>query len=230
MNRLFRSIIIIIISLVASVAVAQTTRFKPSKRYSQRMVTIKQEVKKYRGHRDVTLMLGDSESEYGGNWNQRIPGHCIVNQGIVGDTAPGITYRLDQVAALQPKRIFFECGVNDLSQGLTPDQVAQRVIRLIQQIRKRVPKATLYVESLLPINEHFGNWKLLKGKTNDIPYINSKIRAYCNKQGIHYVDLFSLLKEPHSNTLRREFSIDGLHLSPLGYQKWCNAIKPLLSK
>lgn len=230
MKRPFISALIALLTIFAPEAMAQTYHFKPSKRYNARMVTIKQDVKRYRGKSNVTLMLGDSESEYGGNWNLRIPGQCIVNQGIVGDTAPGITYRLDQVVALQPKRIFFECGVNDLSQGLTPDQVAQRVIRLIQQIRKRVPKATLYVESLLPINEHFGNWKLLEGKTNDIPYINKRIRAYCNQQGIHYVDLFSLLKEPHTNTLRRELSIDGLHLSPLGYKIWCNAIRPLMLK
>ena len=73
---------------------------------------------------------------------------------------------------------------------------------------------------MLPINESFGKWKLLEGKTGVVGEVNSLLSAYCNGKGIAYVDLYSKFVRRGTNTLRRELTTDGLHLSAQGYKLW----------
>ncbi len=73
---------------------------------------------------------------------------------------------------------------------------------------------------MLPINESFGKWKLLEGKTGAVGEVNSLLSAYCNDKGIAYVDLYSKFVRRGTNTLRRELTTDGLHLSAQGYKLW----------
>jgi lysophospholipase L1-like esterase len=101
---------------------------------------------------------------------------------------------------------------------------AERVIGLIDAIRQQTPSTKLYVESLLPINEKSGRWRTLAGRTNDIPLTNMYIRAYCESNGITFVDLFHQMTYPKSNMLRDELSSDGLHITEAGYEIWAKEI------
>lgn len=166
------------------------------------------------------VMLGNSLTEFGGDWNSRLGTTNVVNRGIIGDDALGMTNRLVQILPHRPKAVFLLCGTNDLSHGLTADEVFQKVRALIDTIRAGAPQTRLYVQSLLPINESFGRWKTLKGRTNDIPEINRLLRQYCREQQITYINLFPHFTRRHSNVLRRQLTRDGLHLSPDGYRQW----------
>lgn len=172
-------------------------------------------------------MLGNSLTEFGGDWNKRIPNASglIVNRGIKGDDAIGMVHRLSQITPSAPKKIFVGCGINDVSHNLTNNEVARRVESLLTSVKRQSPKSEVYYFSIFPINEGFGRWKTLKGRTNDVPKINVKLKAWCGKNGVTYIDVFSVLKSPDSNVLPRELSIDGLHLSEKGYTKWVEAIK-----
>lgn len=175
------------------------------------------------------VMVGDSHTELGGDWNERLRSrYHIVNRGIVGDDASGIFHRLNQICPGTPKAIFLECGVNDLSHGLAADEVVAGIIRTVKAIRKRSPETRLFVQSVFPINETFGRWKTLDGKTDVIPEINRRLEAYCRSDNIVYVDVFSLMRCADCNSMRREICRDGLHLLPSGYDIWANAIQQCL--
>ena len=103
--------------------------------------------------------------------------------------------------------------------------MADGIISLISTLRKISPGTTLHVNSVLPINESFGRWKTLKGKTDTIPVINLILQRYCADNGIDYVDIFSKLVEPGTNTMRLEYCKDGLHLLPKGYEVWATELK-----
>ena len=176
---------------------------------------------------DNIVMLGNSLTEFGGKWNKRIPtaSGLIVNRGIMGDDANGMLHRLNQITSAKPKKIFVGCGINDVSHGISNDSVARLVERLLAEIRRQSPNSQVYYFSLLPINESFNRWKTLKGRTDDIPLINAKLQAWCNTHEVTYIDVFSHLTEPDSNVLRREYSVDGLHLTEAGYSVWSDVIK-----
>ena len=173
------------------------------------------------------VMLGNSLTEFGGDWNLRIKNASglIVNRGIMGDDATGMLHRLNQITPSQPRKIFVGCGINDVSHKLSNKEVAARVQRLLTEIIRQSPHSQVYYFSLLPINESFGRWKSLNGRTNDIPIINRMMEAWCLKNGITYIDVFSHMTMQGSNILRNELSVDGLHLSEEGYSVWVDAIK-----
>lgn len=176
---------------------------------------------------DDIVMLGNSLTEFGGSWNERFPDADanIVNRGIRGDDAVGMLHRIRQITCGQPKKIFVGCGINDVSHHLTNVEVAQRVEKLLRAIRQQSPKSKVYYFSLFPINESFNRWKTLSGRTNDIPLINKMMRDWCAKNGVTYIDVFSHMTESGSNVLRKELTVDGLHLTEEGYRVWTAAAK-----
>lgn len=207
---------------------AKQVKYKASKHYNQKVASFATEPMP---SSDNIVMLGDSHTEFGEDWNAKLSSrYAIVNRGIIGDDAKGVLNRLCQVCPGAPKAIFFECGANDLSHGLTVDAVAKGVIRTIEAIRRQSPKSLLFVQSVFPINESFGRWKTLAGKTDDIPLINERLKAYCKRKNIVYIDVFSLLVEQGSNTMRKEICRDGLHLLPSGYEIWAAEVQSYLDK
>jgi lysophospholipase L1-like esterase len=150
----------------------------------------------------------------------------VVNRGISGDDALGITNRLVQILPYKPKAIFLMCGTNDMSHHLTAEQVFYKVKGVIDSIRVGAPDTKLYVQSLLPFNESFGRWKNLQGRTDDVPVVNQMLKKYCEEQGITYVELFPYFTNRHNNVLLRFLSVDGLHLSKQGYRIWAERLRP----
>ena len=167
------------------------------------------------------VMLGNSLTENGGDWAARLGTRLkVVNRGIIGDNTIGMTQRLCQITPYAPRAIFLMAGINDMSGSLPAQQVASRVITLIDSIRSQTPTTRLFVESILPINESNGRWKTLAGRTNDIPWANMLIKAYCESNGITFIDIFPRLTRGQSNTLRPDLTSDGLHLNAEGYKIW----------
>ena len=172
------------------------------------------------------VMLGNSLTENGGDWTERIGTRLkVVNRGIIGDNTTGMIERLCQITPYHPRAIFLMAGINDMSGNLTSDQVASRVITLIDSIRSQSPETKLIVQSILPINESNGRWRTLSGRTNDIPFANMLINAYCESKGITFVDIFHRMTRGQSNTLRPDLTSDGLHLNAEGYKIWAFELK-----
>ena len=175
------------------------------------------------------VMLGNSLTEFGGDWNRLLRWRRVRNRGIAGDDAMGILHRLDQILPGKPKTIFLMVGINDLSHDLTPIQVFDLCKQVIDRIHRHAPHTHLYVQSLLPINETYGKWKTLEGKTADIPKINRLLQSYCQQQGISFIDLFHKFVRHGTYELRRDMTVDGLHLSPFGYKVWAFDLRKYLS-
>ena len=81
------------------------------------------------------------------------------------------------------------------------------------------------LQSLLPINESFGRYKRLNGKTDMIPEINARLEALAKEKKITFINLFPLFTEKGTNVLRSELTNDGLHLKEEGYKIWVKAIR-----
>lgn len=208
-------------------AEAQTVSYRPFAHYGDKTA----EFAKMRAvdSTDV-VMLGNSITEFGGDWNRLVNGRHIRNRGIAGDDAAGIEHRLCQVLPGRPKAVFLMVGINDLSHSLTATQVADLCTALIDRIRREAPDTRLYVQSILPINESFGKWKTLEGRTDDVPQVNAIIKRHCEQNGITYIDLFSKFTRHGTNEMRASLTVDGLHLSKQGYKVWAFILKRYLKE
>lgn len=175
------------------------------------------------GKKDI-VFLGNSLTE-GGKWAELLRKKNIRNRGIGGDVAMGIYDRLYQILPGTPKKIFFLIGVNDISHDLTVDSIVAAITQVVDRIQLESPETKLYMQSLLPINESFGRYKRMTGKTDMIPEINVRLEAVAKERGIPFINLFPLFVKPDTNVLREELTGDGLHLNAEGYKIWTKVLK-----
>ena len=174
------------------------------------------------------VMLGNSLTEGGKDWAEKLGKPNVRNRGISGDVALGIDARLFQITPHKPAKIFLLVGINDVSHDLTVDSIITNIRLLVDHIHAQSPKTKLVLQSLLPIRESTGRWKRLQGKTDMIPQINARLEALAREKRLTFINLFPHFTEPGTNVLRSELTYDGLHLSKAGYDVWVKLLKPHL--
>lgn len=173
------------------------------------------------------VFLGNSLTE-GGKWSELLHRKNLRNRGIMGDVAMGVYDRLHQILPGRPKKIFFLIGANDVSHDLTVDSIVTAITQVVDRIQQESPKTKLYLQSLLPINESFGRYKRMTGKTDTIPAINKQLEVMAKERNVPFINLYPLFTVSGTNVLREELTGDGLHLNDEGYKIWAEALKPYL--
>lgn len=174
------------------------------------------------------VFLGNSITD-GGNFEELFKREDVKNRGIRSDAIPGVLKRLDQVVKGHPKKIFLLIGINDISHGLSVDRLAERYETLVTEIMNRTPSTSLYLQSIMPINNSYGVYRSLKGKESIIIELNKRIKEIAGRNGLTYVDLWPFLADANGK-LNRKFTNDGLHLTGPGYKAWTNGISHYLDE
>lgn len=177
---------------------------------------------------DDIVFLGNSITD-GGEFAELFDLPNIKNRGIRSDVITGVEKRLTQVTSGHPAKIFLLIGINDVSHGLTVDQLAARYERLVKKIREQTPDTKLYIQSVMPINNDFNRYKNLKGREKVIPALNRRLQTIADRNGAEYVDLTKTL-ESTPNKLNPKYTNDGLHLNGPGYSAWARAIQHLVKQ
>ena len=159
------------------------------------------------------LFVGDSITDAGGDWTRWFPGVVTSNQGIGGDQTRAVLARMDQVTRGTPERVFLMIGTNDLPGG-TPKAAAEGAIAVAAAIRRGLPDAELYVQSVLPRGTDLAD---------EVRAVNARLAAAAGEGGYTYLDLHSRFATPEG-TLRPELTYDDLHLEEAGYALWAELI------
>lgn len=169
------------------------------------------------------VFLGNSITE-GGDWKQLLQNPAVINRGISGDNTFGVLARLDEVIRHKPSKVFLLIGVNDLSKNQVPAVVIQNIFSIVGRIHAESPASVIYVQSLLPVNPTHKKFPARFNKQSDIETINAQLRKYADPLKYTYVDLFSSFLDS-SGRLDLQYTYDGLHLNPAGYQHWVQRLK-----
>jgi len=197
--------------------------------YQEWVDVLKQEAKVAADQRPphLSILAGDSLSLWfpsellpeGKNW---------LNQGISGETSNGLLKRLKVFDRTQPEVIFVMIGINDLIRGMSNGVILDNQRQIISYLQKTHPTAQIVVQSILPHAAEEASWKgrdkLLAVANSRIRELNQQLQSISAKKGVKYLDLYPLFANKQGN-LRREFSTDGLHLSPEGYVVWRSALQ-----
>ena len=164
------------------------------------------------------IFLGNSITDIG-EWTEIWHNIKVKNRGISGDNTFGVLARLDEVLSSKPAKIFIMIGVNDISKE-TPDSIIiDNYKKIIARVKKESPKTKLYVESILPTNNDFVEFKNHQNKMEHIQFINKKLQEICIAEKLFYVDLYnSFLNE--QGKLDKKYTNDGLHINGYGYMRW----------
>lgn len=151
-----------------------------------------------------------------------------LNQAISGETSSGLLKRLDLFGRTQPETIFVMIGINDLLKGISDEEVLinhEEIVRYLQEVH---PQAQIVLQSILPHAAEKATWegrdRLLSLPNRRIQNLNQQLEKIAQQQEVYFLDLYPLFADAEGN-LRMEYSTDGLHLNPQGYQVWSIALQ-----
>lgn len=169
-------------------------------------------------HEDI-IFLGNSITN-GAEWSELFANPHIKNRGISGDTTMGVYDRLDAILKGGPAKIFLLIGINDLSRGIPSDTIIRNIRMIVEKVKKDSPRTKLYLQSMLPLTDHY---KMFGGHTSraaKVPEINAELQELAAKENVTYIDLYSHFLDTATGKLNLEYTNDGLHLLGKGYLKW----------
>lgn len=176
-------------------------------------------------HRDI-IFLGNSITD-GGEWSELLQNRHCKNRGISGDVCDGVLNRLATITKGQPAKVFLMIGINDLGRGGNPDTIAAKTRQIVRKIKAESPRTKIFLQSVLPVNDHYGMFEGHTARWKDIPATNVLLKQIAEEENVTYIDLFSLFANAESK-MNLDYTNDGLHLIGKGYEVWCNAIKRYL--
>ncbi len=166
--------------------------------------------------------LGDSITD-GCEWAELTGDPRCTNRGISGDTAWGVLRRLKEVYEGKPAKVFLMIGTNDLSRGKTVSEVRDKIVEIIDILKRETPDTEIYIESVLPTIDTIAR----EYKNGPINELNKELVKLAGEKQITWVDLRDLFRDD-SGQLKKELTKDGLHLNGEAYYLWLSAIKKYL--
>jgi len=169
------------------------------------------------------VFLGNSITERG-EWQELIPGKTVANRGIGGDITFGVLARIDNVVALKPGKLFLLIGINDIGRFFPVELIVENYEKIIKELRNGLPRTTIYVQSVLPLNESVLQYDYLKGHRERILKLNSEIQRLAREHNLVYVDLHEVFAN-ESGDLRPEYTSDGIHVNSRAYIDWVAFLK-----
>lgn len=155
-------------------------------------------------------------------WNEYFKPMGALNFGVSGDTVQNVLYRITEgkQLACRPRVIVLMIGTNNLHQApvATPEQIVQGVENLLRIIRRELPDTRILLLGVLPRKGDFPIGTVNAGlkKTAD---------SFKSTGKVTFMDISAALLRGKKEVDPEVFR-DGLHLSPLGYKLFAEAIAP----
>tara|TARA_R110002020_G_scaffold91560_2_gene222271 strand:- start:254 stop:982 length:729 start_codon:yes stop_codon:yes gene_type:complete len=172
---------------------------------------------------DQLVFFGDSminglcvESYFGG-----------VNFGISGETLRRAKSRITEIHNLENKKIVLAYGINDLPCD------SKVFIESYKELIDKLPhSASIYISSLLPVNESILKEVTGKVKSNaQIDELNMLLEDYCTThEAVYFLDSSKYLLGPYGQLSEKLQKGDGLHFNLAGNLLWAKGIEEGLKK
>ncbi|MEG1255848.1 GDSL-type esterase/lipase family protein [Clostridium sp.] len=174
-----------------------------------------------------TVFMGDSITE--GLIDMELVNKYNVISG-KGDTVIKAKKNVDTVVALRPKNIVLLYGMNDViefdnpDQGRGPKQFKESYVNLINEIKSKLPKANIYIQAPLPVNDKAvtTNNRLTNGNLIEFRKLAHEVSV---ETGVNYVDIDVLVAG--NNQL---YEGDGIHFKYDFYLKWLAYLQKSMGK
>lgn len=165
------------------------------------------------------VFLGNSITE-NFEWGEYFVNNKIKNRGIGSDVIKGVIHRLNTVGS--PEKLFVMIGINDINKGHDLTHMVNDYKELMKKIiNENSPRKTYFI-SVLPTEGQ------LSKLNNQILNVNKALKELTSEFGIDFIDIHSLMLSSEGK-LKKEYSVDGVHLSGEGYSVMCRELRKYLN-
>lgn len=173
----------------------------------------------------AVVFFGDSITHGWAGLDKAFPDLKVANRGISSDTSRRLVFRLkEDVLDLNPRAVVILIGVNDLSQGVPPADIADNLRLLLGQIRRHRADTPVVLCHVMP-------WKRQPGQYPErIESLNRLITGLAvGLPNVAVCDTWPGLATPEG-TARPDAFRDGLHPNAKGYEAWAANLRPALAR
>lgn len=154
-----------------------------------------------------------------------------VGRGISGQTSYQFLLRFrEDVINLNPVLVVINAGTNDVAENTGPyveDYTFGNIVSMVNIAKAN--KIKVILTSVLPA-ARFGWRPDIKDAPEKIKSLNARIKAYAKENKIPYVDYYTPLVASDGRTLNPEYSRDGVHPLPKGYEVMEQLIQAAIKK
>ena len=186
--------------------------------YQNKLSVYREENERYADGEVDVAFLGDSLTD-GYDLEAYYPQYTVSNRGIGGETTFGLEERLSiSLYDLKPRVAVILIGGNNL------DTMLENYERMIVDITSKLPETKIVICSLTSMGRDWAH------KNQIAAYNNAMLGKLSEKHGIEMVDLFTPLLDLESGEIYAEYTTDGAHLTPRGYEVLTAAITPAIEK
>ncbi len=160
----------------------------------------------------------------------------IYNRGIGGFTTTDmLQYMEEMVFGTEPSRIFINIGTNDIgSPDYQLDTLMERYEEIISRIQERLPEAEIIMMAYYPVNEtdkvpegEWGRTAFVTRTNENIALANEAVERLAAKKGCRFINVNEGLTDERGK-LKKEFTIEGIHMYANGYQVVLDNLKKYL--
>lgn len=184
--------------------------------YQSKLTLYKAENERFADYEVDVAFLGDSLTD-GYDLLKYYPQYLTANRGIGGETTHGLASRMQiSLYDLRPKVAVLLIGGNNL------DTMLENYEALLVGMRDNLPETKVVLVSLTSMG---GDWA---HKNQLAAYNNAIIKRLAQKYAFAFVDLYTPLLDEVIGELRAEYTTDGAHLTPLGYEVFTDTLTPVL--
>ena len=152
----------------------------------------------------------------------------VVNRGISGQTSPQMVLRfMSDVVALHPRAVHIMAGTNDLAGNTGPNSAQDFKNNIVAMVTLAKANGIRVILATIPPTAGF-TWKPEVKPVQLVP-LNAWLKAYAAKEGLIYVDYWSVLSTPEG-ALKPGFTYDGVHPNYEGYAAMAPLTRGALAK
>lgn len=160
----------------------------------------------------------------------------VYNRGIGGFTTDDMLEHMEEmIFGTEPSVIFINIGTNDIgSRDYSLEHLIENYERILKEIKERLRNVKVYLLAYYPVNDspevatHEWVRNALKTRTNEnICFANQAVRKLAEKMECQYIDLNDGLTD-EKGCLRKEFTVEGIHMYPNGYRIVMRNLMPYL--
>ena len=184
-----------------------------------KMTIYAEENAEYEDYEVDVAFIGDSLTD-GYDVKSYYKDRVVSNRGIGGDTTFDLEGRLQvSLFDLRPKVTVMLIGANNL------ESMFDNYENILISLKENLPNTKVILLSLTSMGgEHWG-------KNNQLAaYNNVKIKLLAEKYSFDFVDLYSPLMNLETGEIYPEYTTDGGHLTPQGYEVLTREITPAIDK
>jgi beta-glucosidase len=186
-------------------------------------------VKERQGQVDL-VFIGDSITQgWEGNgkstWEHYYGDRKALNLGIGGDRTQHVLWRLDHgnVEGISPRVAVVMIGTNNSADDRnTAGEMVDGVQAVIDSIQEKLPETRILLLGIFPRGREFNDQR---GK---ILQVNQVIRKMASRSGVSWLDIGHHFIDGEGR-IPPTIMPDALHLSPIGYEIWAEAIEGRLA-